>query len=79
VVSLFYPLQLAYLLWNATGETSHFNQSFFGAAEKIVKLWKLEQHHENYPYSFERDTDRLEDTLKQQVKGAPCTYTWMNW
>ncbi|HFI0577694.1 TPA: glycoside hydrolase family 125 protein [Streptococcus suis] len=79
VDSLCYPLQLAYLLWRATGETSHFNQTFFGAAEKIVQLWKLEQHHENSPYSFERDTDRLEDTLTHQGKGAPCAYTGMTW
>ncbi|HFI0369770.1 TPA: glycoside hydrolase family 125 protein [Streptococcus suis] len=79
VDSLCYPLQLAYLLWKATGETSHFNQTFFGAAEKIVQLWKLEQHHENSPYSFERDTDRLEDTLTHQGKGAPYTYTGMTW
>lgn len=79
VDSLCYPLQLAYLLWKATGETSHFNQTFFGAAEKIVQLWKLEQHHENSPYSFERDTDRLEDTLTHQGKGAPCAYTGMTW
>lgn len=79
VDSLCYPLQLAYLLWKATGETSHFNPTFFGAAEKIVQLWKLEQHHENSPYSFERDTDRLEDTLTHQGKGAPCAYTGMTW
>lgn len=79
VDSLCYPLQLAYLIWKATGETSHFNQPFFGAAEKIVQLWKLEQHHENSPYSFERDTDRLEDTLTHQGKGAPCAYTGMTW
>ncbi|CYV33057.1 glycoside hydrolase family 125 protein [Streptococcus suis] len=79
VDSLCYPLQLAYLLWKATGETSHFNQTFFGAAEKIVQLWKLEQHHEDSPYSFERDTDRLEDTLTHQGKGAPCAYTGMTW
>ncbi|WP_105208327.1 glycoside hydrolase family 125 protein [Streptococcus suis] len=79
VDSLCYPLQLAYLLWKATGETSHFNQTFFGAAEKIVQLWKLEQHHENSPYSFERDTDRLEDTLTHQGKGAPCAYTGITW
>ncbi|HEL1957099.1 TPA: glycoside hydrolase family 125 protein [Streptococcus suis] len=79
VDSLCYPLQLAYLLWKATGETSHFNQTFFVAAEKIVQLWKMEQHHENSPYSFERDTDRLEDTLTHQGKGAPCAYTGMTW
>ncbi|HFI0694053.1 TPA: glycoside hydrolase family 125 protein [Streptococcus suis] len=79
VDSLCYPLQLAYLLWKATGEASHFNQTFFGAAEKIVQLWKLEQHHEDSPYSFERDTDRLEDTLTHQGKGAPCAYTGMTW
>ncbi|HEM3550403.1 glycoside hydrolase family 125 protein [Streptococcus suis] len=79
VDSLCYPLQLAYLLWKATGETSHFNQTFFGAAEKIVQVWKLEQHHEDSPYSFERDTDRLEDTLTHQGKGAPCAYTGMTW
>lgn len=79
VDSLCYPIQLAYLFWKVTGETSHLNQTFYQAVEKIVNLWILEQRHENSSYRFERDTDRTEDTLSRDGKGATCTYTGMTW
>lgn len=79
VDSLCYPLQLAYLLWKVTGETAHFHQDFFQTAELIVDTWIVEQHHDNSTYRFERDTDRLEDTLNHGGKGNPCTYTGMTW
>ena len=79
VDSLCYPLQLAYLLWKETGETSQFNQIFFAAAKEIVKVWTVEQDHSNSPYVFERDTDRLEDTLVNDGHGPACAYTGMTW
>lgn len=79
VDSLCYPLQLAYLLWKKTGETSQFNQTFFEAAQRIVCVWTVEQDHENSFYSFVRDTDREEDTLVNDGRGPACAYTGMTW
>lgn len=79
VDSLCYPLQLAYLLWKETGETSQFNQTFFAAVKEIVRVWTVEQDHSNSPYVFERDTDRLEDTLVNDGHGPACAYTGMTW
>lgn len=79
VDSLCYPLQLAYLFWKETGETAHFHELFYKTAELIVDTWITEQNHENSPYVFERDTDRLEDTLAFNGKGNPCKYTGMTW
>lgn len=77
--SLCYPIQLAYLLWKVTGETSHFNSDFYQTVELIVETWVIEQNHENSLYIFERDTDRLEDTLSNGGKGNPFAYTGMTW
>lgn len=77
--SLRYPLQLAYLLWKKTGETSQFNQTFFEAAQRIVCVWTVEQNHENSPYTFVRDTDLAEDTLVNDGRGPACAYTGMIW
>ena len=63
VDSLCYPLQLAYLLWKETGETSQFDETFVTATKEILHLWTVEQDHNNSPYRFVRDTDRKEDTL----------------
>lgn len=79
VDSLCYPLQLAYLLWKVTGETAHLQERFYQAAALIVETWIVEQHHEESTYQFERDTERLEDTLPHQGKGNPCAYTGMTW
>lgn len=77
--SLCYPVQLAYLLYKQTGETSQFNEDFHEGVKKILKVWKTEQNHENSPYSFERDTTRLEDTLSHDGKGTPVAETGMTW
>ncbi|MBG9367683.1 glycoside hydrolase family 125 protein [Streptococcus sp. NLN64] len=79
VDSLCYPIQLAYLFWKVTGETSHLNQTFYQAVENIVNLWILEQRHDQSPYRFERDTDRVEDTLSRSGQGPACSYTGMTW
>ena len=63
VDSLCYPLQLAYLLWRETGETSQFDETFVTATKEVLHLWAVEQDHNNSLYRFVRDTDRKEDTL----------------
>lgn len=77
--SLCYPVQLAYLLYKQTGETSQFNEDFHEGVKKILEVWKTEQNHENSSYSFERDTTRLEDTLSHDGKGTPVAETGMTW
>lgn len=80
VDSLCYPIQLAYKLWQETGETSHLDVNFFKAVEIIVELWITEQHHEEKSeYRFERDTWRKEDTLVRQGRGPVHGYTGMTW
>lgn len=79
VDSLCYPIQLAYLLWKVTGETRHLDDEFFQTTDLIVSTWITEQHHNNSPYRFQRDTDRLEDTLTHDGNGNPCAYTGMTW
>ncbi|HGJ3397016.1 TPA: glycoside hydrolase family 125 protein [Streptococcus pneumoniae] len=54
VDSLCYPLQLAYLLWKETGETSQFDETFVATTKEILHLWTVEQDHKNSPYRFVR-------------------------
>jgi uncharacterized protein len=78
--SLCYPIQLAYLLWKSTGRTTQFNESFEQAVEKMMTLWKVEQHHEEQsPYRFERDQCQPSDTLTRDGKGSLVSYTGMTW
>lgn len=79
VDSLCYPMQLGYLLYKNTGETKQFNMDYYSAMESIYQVWKLEQRHENSKYTFERDTDRLWDTLLEGGKGPKQGYTGMTW
>ncbi|MBM7687683.1 metal-independent alpha-mannosidase [Enterococcus ureilyticus] len=79
VDSLCYPIELAYLLWKKTGETTHFTKNFKQAAETIINVFKIEQNHENSSYRFERFGERPEDTLSNNGLGEPCGYTGMTW
>ena len=79
VDSLCYPLQLAYLLWKETGETSQFDETFVAATKEILHLWTVEQDHNNSPYRFVRDTDRKEDTLVNDGFGPDFAVTGMTW
>lgn len=79
VDSLCYPLQLSYLYYQQTKDTSHFNRTFQQAVDRILTVWETEQHHERSPYLFERDTWRKEDTLKNGGKGTETAYTGMTW
>lgn len=78
--SLCYPIQLSYLLWKNTGRISQFGQSFRNGVEEILKLWTLEQNHENASnYSFERFGCPASDTLPREGKGSPVAITGMTW
>ena len=77
--SLCYPVQLAYLLYKNTGRTDQFNEDFVSGVEKILTVFTTEQDHNNSPYTFVRDTDRKEDTLINDGKGAEVVPTGMTW
>lgn len=77
--SLCYPIQLAYLYFKNTGDDSVFDETFKKASKIILDLWKVEQHHVNSPYTFERNTDRFEDTLSHDGRGSDVAYTGMTW
>jgi meiotically up-regulated gene 157 (Mug157) protein len=79
VDSLCYPLQLAYLLWRATGDTAHLDATFREAAERILRTWRTEQRHANSRYSFVRRNCPPTDTLSHEGRGAPVAETGMTW
>ncbi|MDR0921476.1 MAG: glycoside hydrolase family 125 protein [Lactobacillales bacterium] len=77
--SLCYPVQLAYLLYLQTGETSQFNHTFVQAVDSIMKVWTTELDHCNSTYLFTRDTWRKEDTLVNDGFGPEFKRTGMTW
>lgn len=71
VDSLCFPIQLAYLLWKNTGETSQFDENFEEGIRKILKVFRTEQYHEEKSeYRFERHNGIFQDTLSRDGKGA---------
>ncbi|MEK3708395.1 glycoside hydrolase family 125 protein [Paenibacillus sp. FSL R7-0198] len=78
--SLAYPIQLSYLLWKNTGRTTQFNDTFRKAAQVIMQLWQVEQHHETKsPYTFQRLDAPETDTLSREGRGTETAYTGMTW
>lgn len=78
--SLCYPVMLAYQFWKESGKTEIFDASFRQALQRILDLWKTEQHHgEKSPYRFERRNCPETDTLANGGKGSPVVYTGMTW
>ncbi|MGL4522063.1 MAG: glycoside hydrolase family 125 protein [Bacilli bacterium] len=78
--SLCYPLQLAYLLWKATGRTDHFNETYEKAVAEIIKLWRIEQDHEIFSdYRFQRVNSWKYDNLDRDGLGKPVKHTGMTW
>lgn len=78
--SLCYPIQLSYLFWKATGRTDLFDKSFRTVLHRIIDLWRCEQHHDDHsPYVFMREDCPPSDTLRNQGKGMPTSYTGMTW
>jgi meiotically up-regulated gene 157 (Mug157) protein len=80
VDSLCYPVQLAYLYWKESNDSSIFDESFKATMKIILDLWKTEQNHnENSPYRFIRENCAQTDTLSHDGRGAPVGYTGMTW
>ena len=77
--SLCYPVQLAYLLYKNTGRVEQFDSSFVEGVKKILHVFKVEQNHEQSPYTFMRDTTRKEDTLVNEGRGSAIAPTGMTW
>jgi meiotically up-regulated gene 157 (Mug157) protein len=80
VDSLCYPLQLATLLWRATGLTSHFDEIYRLAVRTVIATWRTEQNHPaNSTYRFVRRNCPPTDTLSHDGLGAPVAPTGMTW
>lgn len=77
--SLCYPIQLAYLLWRATGRVDHLDEQFSAGCRAILKLWRVEQRHADSPYFFRRTHCPPTDTLSHAGLGAPVGHTGMTW
>lgn len=78
--SLCYPVQLAYLLWKSTGGVAHFDEAFREACYKILRVWTIEQNHDQASdYRFERTNCPASDTLPNKGKGNPSAVTGMTW
>lgn len=77
--SLCYPVQLAYLLYKNTGCEDQFDANFVAGVKQILTVFKTEQEHQTSPYTFERDTTRLEDTLPNDGRGTEVRKTGMTW
>lgn len=78
--SLCYPIQLSYLFWKNTGITSHFDESFLSAVQRILDVWEIEQDHEHRSrYRFQRMNCPPSDTLPREGLGNPVAVTGMTW
>lgn len=77
--SLCYPVQLSYLLYKNTGRTDQFNNDFVEGIKKILTVFETEQDHSKSPYNFVRQTDRMEDTLINDGRGADIVPTGLIW
>lgn len=77
--SLCYPVQLAYLLFKNTGCQKQFDEHFVTGVKKILAVFTTEQEHQLSPYTFERDTTRLEDILPNNGRGSEVGKTGMTW
>lgn len=78
--SLCFPFQLAEQLADATGEDSHFDESFLAAAARAVETLAVELDHENSSsYRFVRPDTIAQDTLPRDGLGSPVAVTGMTW
>ena len=79
VDSLCAPILLASEYARATGDASIFDDDFHRMLVRITQVFRCEQHHEDSPYTFERDDCPPSDTLTNRGKGTPVGYTGMTW
>lgn len=80
VDSLCASLYLAHQYYNETLDTSIFTEEFHEMMQKIVDVFKKEQNHfKNSAYYFNRTNCPTTDTLPNDGKGNPVSYTGMTW
>lgn len=79
VDSLCASLYLSYDYYAATKDTSIFTEEWKSMVETILRVFTLEQHHENSPYYFIRTNCPPSDTLTHDGRGTPVAYTGMTW
>ncbi|WP_117234946.1 glycoside hydrolase family 125 protein [Vibrio maerlii] len=80
VDSLCYPIQLAYLYWVETGDSTIFDVEFEQAVRTILDTWEVEQDHSGRSkYTFQRLNGPESDTLKNEGRGTPVKKTGMTW
>ncbi len=78
--SLCYPIFLAWQYWKATGKQTIFDENFHHAADLILDVWTIEQHHPTQSkYSFIRNDAPKSDTLTNGGKGSPVKETGLTW
>ncbi|HTV61889.1 MAG TPA: glycoside hydrolase family 125 protein [Verrucomicrobiae bacterium] len=73
VDSLCYPIRLAHGYWQATGDTSPFDDAWRQAVLLTLKTFREQQRkHGHGPYYFQRRTDTPSDTLAGGGYGNPA-------
>ena len=72
VDSLCAPIYLLHHYWKTTGLTGAFDAQTYAMLVRICEVFSLEQHHENSPYSFERQNCVETDTLPCAGRGNTC-------
>ncbi len=70
--SLCFPMRLAHGYWQATGDTTPFDDTWRGAAELVLKTFREQQRKDgDGPYHFQRKAANPVDTLPLNGYGAP--------
>lgn len=78
--SLAFPILLLDKYYRATGNAAVFTDAVKKAMVRILEVWEAEQYHaEKSPYTFERDSDLVSETLQNHGKGTSVAYTGMTW
>lgn len=77
--SLCAPILLAETYEQATGDGAIFTDAFHAMLRRIAEVFRLEQHHAQSKYSFERENCPESDTLSGGGLGTPVGDTGMTW
>lgn len=78
--SLAFPIWLAHTVWRRTGRTDVFDGAVHAVLRTVVAQLRLEQDHENNsPYTFVRQTELPSETLQRDGRGPETGYSGMTW
>ncbi|MGN2245940.1 glycoside hydrolase family 125 protein [Frateuria sp. GZRR35] len=70
--SLCWPIRLAHGYWQATGDTTPFDDDWRAAMHRVVQTFREQQRrHGRGPYHFQRTSDRPTETLALEGYGNP--------